>query len=313
MREGPLVTVAVIAYNSAEYILETLQSIEEQTYTNLELIISDDGSKDDTVEVCRKWLKTKKDRFVNTCILTVEKNTGVPANANRAVRASHGEWIKIIGGDDLLLPTCVVDYMKGVKASIDVLVGKLQAFYVESTTNEYIDTEILPNKENLFFFELSSTQQYKYLLLHSFNFAPAVFIRRAVFENYGYFNEKFKYFEDLPYWLYLTSQGVKLYLLPNVTVKYRTHHDSLVFSRKYFFNKNFIDCLFRFRKQIVYPVVPYWNFLFYESEGMEYLRYYIIMKFCGNRKNWLSKSIYRFITVLSYRTWYNWLRRYMYR
>ena len=85
--ENPLVSIIVITYNSSKYVLETLESAKAQTYQNIELIISDDGSQDETVELCEKWLAENKDRFIDSQIITVEKNTGIPANCNRGVKA----------------------------------------------------------------------------------------------------------------------------------------------------------------------------------------------------------------------------------
>ena len=53
--ECPLVSIVVITYNSAEYVLETLESAKAQTYQNIELIVSDDCSADNTVETCSRW------------------------------------------------------------------------------------------------------------------------------------------------------------------------------------------------------------------------------------------------------------------
>ncbi|MDR0890977.1 MAG: glycosyltransferase [Endomicrobium sp.] len=55
MENNPLVSVCVITYNSSKYVLETLESIKTQTYQNIELIVSDDCSTDDTVEVCENY------------------------------------------------------------------------------------------------------------------------------------------------------------------------------------------------------------------------------------------------------------------
>ena len=71
---SPLVTVVVITYNSSKYVIETLDSIYNQTYTNLELIISDDCSKDDTIKICEDWLKKNGNRFYHTEIITTEIN-----------------------------------------------------------------------------------------------------------------------------------------------------------------------------------------------------------------------------------------------
>ena len=86
-KEQPLVSVPVVTYNSANTILETLESIKAQTYPNIELIISDDCSTDNTIELCLEWLELYKERFTRTEVLTVEKNTGVSANVNRCWNA----------------------------------------------------------------------------------------------------------------------------------------------------------------------------------------------------------------------------------
>ena len=112
---NPLVSVGVLTYNSSKTVLETLESIKAQTYQNIELIISDDASKDNTVEICKEWVEKNKDRFVRCEILTVPENTGIPANVNRRIAASRGEWSKGIAADDALLPDCIENFINYVK------------------------------------------------------------------------------------------------------------------------------------------------------------------------------------------------------
>ena len=98
---NPLITVGVIAYNSSEYILELLESIKAQSYQNVELIVSDDKSTDNTVAICEEWISKNKDRFVRAEVIVPEHNTGTAGNYNRALFAAKGEWMKFIDGDDL--------------------------------------------------------------------------------------------------------------------------------------------------------------------------------------------------------------------
>ena len=91
MNENPLVSVIVITYNSSNTVIETLDSIAAQTYKDIELIISDDCSKDDTVKRIKLWIEEHKDFFVNCRIITTEENTGTVKNLNRGVKASKGE------------------------------------------------------------------------------------------------------------------------------------------------------------------------------------------------------------------------------
>ena len=100
-----------MTYNAAEFVLETLESVFHQTHPIIELIISDDCSKDNTVELVEQWCSQQrvKERFTDIKIITVPKNTGIPANFNRCIKASTGEWLKLISGDDAFMPNCIED------------------------------------------------------------------------------------------------------------------------------------------------------------------------------------------------------------
>ena len=114
MNDNPLVSVVVLTYNSSKTVLETLNSIAAQTYKNIELIISDDCSKDDTLKKCKKWELKNKQRFTQIIIIRSNQNTGTAANGNRGANAANGEWLKFIAADDVLLPNCVhsnIDYI----------------------------------------------------------------------------------------------------------------------------------------------------------------------------------------------------------
>lgn len=88
-KREPLVSVVVVIYNSSQTVIETLESIKAQTYKNIELVISDDDSKDTSVEICKKWVEKNKNRFVRTKIITHTPNTGTSANMNREIGRAH--------------------------------------------------------------------------------------------------------------------------------------------------------------------------------------------------------------------------------
>lgn len=305
--DAPLVSVLVITYNSAAYVLETLESAKVQTYQNIELIITDDGSSDDTVEICRQWLDENNSRFVRTELITSSVNTGIPANCNRGNKACCGEWVKGIAGDDLLVPDAIENYVAAVSDNIYCLVGKMQCFCT-NTNDEIVYKKIYPVESDLSFFYLSASRQHRKLLTDSFNFSPAVFMRKSVYNSCGEFNENFKYLDDLPYWLRITDQGIKFNYLPKITVLYRTQHESTVFVTGKFYNLKFMSCLFSFRKKIVYPQVPFWNLFFYESEVAEYLRYFVMTRIFRNKRNHITHLIYAMFSILSFRSWRNYLK-----
>lgn len=75
-----LVSVVVLAYRSADTIIETLESIKKQTYPKIELIVTDDCSPDNTVEVVKNWMRDNKGCLSDMKLVTAEKNTGLPSN-----------------------------------------------------------------------------------------------------------------------------------------------------------------------------------------------------------------------------------------
>ena len=223
----PLVSVPVITYNSAKFVLETLESIKAQTYQNIELIISDDCSADNTVELCKKWVDENRERFVRTQIITSEVNTGVSANGNRGRDACQGEWIKGIAGDDILMPNCIKDCVEYVQQhpNIIYLFGRIEAFGANEERNKYFT-------ENIFdysFFNLDVDGQLERLVFGS-NCVPAstCFYNRQKAIDLGIRNdERIPFLEDWPKWINILEKGVKLEFMDKTLVKYRIHNTSI--------------------------------------------------------------------------------------
>ena len=229
----PLVSVPVITYNSSKTVLETLDSISNQTYQNIELIVSDDCSTDNTVEICRKWIEAHKERFVRTELLTVEKNTGVSANMNRAERACLGEWVKIIAGDDILLEDCLDSYVKYIlhHHNATFVFAKMKPFGGEKWHIDCLENCYLEHQK---FFKWTIKQQYDYLTLESNCLpAPTFFYNRLAIYNLGVVNdERIPFLEDWPKWINLLKHEVRFHFLDKVTVLYRIGTDSLSTSSK---------------------------------------------------------------------------------
>ena len=80
-----LVTVLVVSYQSEKFIIETLNSVFCQSYPNIELIISDDCSDDNSFQIASDWLKINSTRFVQSKLIKSEKNLGTSANINRGL------------------------------------------------------------------------------------------------------------------------------------------------------------------------------------------------------------------------------------
>lgn len=106
-----LVSVVVLAYRSADTIIETLESIKKQTYPQIELIVTDDCSPDNTVEVVESWMRDNKGCLSDMKLVTTKKNTGLPSNINRGLQAATGMYYKGIAGDDYLTEDAIEKYV----------------------------------------------------------------------------------------------------------------------------------------------------------------------------------------------------------
>ena len=221
------VTVAVYTYNSSETVVETLDSILSQTYPKLELIISDDGSTDNTVDICRKWLEEHHGRFVNARLLTVKKNTGTSANGNRAWDACETTWIKDIAGDDLLLPNCIEDNMAYIQDHPDAIMvfSRLTRFMVKDGRKVAMDEWSIDYS----IFELGPEERCR-RLMHEDGviptgtcFANIEELRRLGFRH----DERIPLLEDAPKWLALSRKGIEFHFMDKLTVYYRYNWKSL--------------------------------------------------------------------------------------
>jgi glycosyltransferase involved in cell wall biosynthesis len=256
-----IVTVVIATYNSSEFIIETLESVLKQTWRNIELIICDDCSRDSTVEICRNWLEKHYQRFTSNDILTSEKNMGVPANINRGLYISKGDWISFLAGDDTLKPECIEDNISWITTHPEV---RVLFSFVEIYNNKFEPRNLVSttpgdpyNPKGIMASGRSAESQYKMLLIADrIHFTPSLFLHRETLLSVGGFDERFKLLEDHPLWLNLTKNGHKLYFMDKVTVNYRRHSKSIYNTGiNYLINPNYFKRE-DFRKVYIYPNLP---------------------------------------------------------
>lgn len=236
-KNNPLISVGVIAYNSSEYILDVLESIKSQTYQNIELIVSDDKSSDNTVAICEEWIANNKERFVRTEIIVPEYNTGTAGNYNRALFASKGEWMKFIDADDILFPNCLEDNVKFVTDHPEAKIVFSDILYFEDAkkpSNRHFVSE-----EEKRFFEKDAYEQFMVVLVKN-HIPPSSSFMQAKLLKENPYQEEYKVIEDAPKWIDLTKKGNKFYYFDKVTTGYRDCV-SITRSKKYFFSPLLAD------------------------------------------------------------------------
>jgi len=226
--ENTLVSLIVITYNSSKYVIETLESIKSQTYENIELVISDDCSVDDTITVCQSWIEMNSSRFVKTKVITHNVNTGITPNCNRGILASGGIWLMLVGADDALLPDCVENNIEFINHNREARVVHSQSFrYLNEFTQENCIGIRDFTKLAITHPAVTSEDQYQILLRGSKVNAATTFFQRSLVDEFVLFDEEIPMIDDWPFWLKITAAGIKISFLNKITANYRIRNDSV--------------------------------------------------------------------------------------
>ncbi|MFC4892108.1 glycosyltransferase family 2 protein [Pseudofrancisella aestuarii] len=215
------ISVPVICYNSSDTILDTLNSILTQDYDpqNIELIISDDCSTDDTTNIINEWLTQNNEAFDSVNFIKREKNLGIVKNMDDAYRNCKYDWIKFIAGDDILLENCISTYVSHISDNVDIIAS--QALIVDK--DGIFLNETLPSIENIEKFnEMSSKEQIIQILKKYFIISPTFFISKRTLEEINFFSfNKRRYLEDVPFLIEALLKNKKLKIIETPLIKHR--------------------------------------------------------------------------------------------
>ena len=233
MKTFPLISVVVVTYNSAKYVIETLTSILNQTYKGpIELLISDDGSKDNTVETCRNWLDLYGNSFSSTGILVTPKNLGICGNYNYALEHVSGEWIKYIAGDDILEPECIETYVNAALSSSDkFFISGVNCFENESSiiTPRFLMEDHLDSEQ--------ASVQAECLAKYAGGGiveGPTFFINVSFLKAMGGMNTYYPMLEDFPFAFKCAYLGYHIGVIKKPLVRYRIYPESISQSKEIF-------------------------------------------------------------------------------
>jgi len=207
----PLVTIITPTYNRASFLDETVNSVLSQDYPNIEYIVLDDGSKDNTKEVMAKYQER--------VIFESHQNLGETRTVNKGFEMAKGEFICVVNSDDPILPGAITKMISALRADPDAL-----AVYPDWVE---IDPQSMPIKE------MRLPDYDIFNMLNDFNVAmgPGNIFKRSVLEKYGFRDTNRRYTGDLEFWFRLASRG-KLLHFPEVLATHRTHPHSASVSDK---------------------------------------------------------------------------------
>ncbi len=214
----PMVSVIIATYNRANTICAAVDSVLEQTYPNIELIVVDDGSTDDTAEILN--------RYGDKIQVVYQDNAGPAVARNRGVELSSGEIIAFLDSDDLWLPEKIEKQVKALERFGNSVPCCLCNAFVESQTHPGTTSfDLAPLKigpgPGLF------TNVTEVLVTRSVLFNQAVAIRRWAWEQVGGFDESLTYMEDHDLAVRLSLLGPWAIIREPLVVYHRGNQDAL--------------------------------------------------------------------------------------
>lgn len=295
MESRDILSVLVLTFNSSSTIIETLESILNQSYgsKNIRLVISDDASLDNTVLIVEKWLHENINEFNSVYFNSSFENKGIPGNLNSGLFHCNTQWVKLIAGDDLLAKGCLDVNMAhvGDNPESKIIFSKLKSF-----NSKGIISESLPLGKDTFFFNLTSKEQYEHLLVKNFScLAPTVFFQKSLIDHIGGAEEKYPLIEDLPLWIKVTELGVTLDFLDEVTVYYR-REDTVMHSNVMFVNRKFLKCRQYMQSDFINTRLK--GRWIYKLDKNFYFKSLLITSYLTkNKKNTFSKIIINFFNL----------------
>ncbi|WP_299334718.1 glycosyltransferase family 2 protein [uncultured Psychroserpens sp.] len=208
-RAKPLVSICIPTFNGESYIAEAMESAINQDYDNLEIVISDDASKDNTLQIIESYkAKTQWPIYIHQ-----HQPDGIGANWNHCIKQCQGAFVKLLFQDDILQPNCISELIQlALEKDTVGLVYSNRDFIYEKRTDQI--NYFISNYSNLFqYWESFEVKQgicsgRQYLKDPQFLNSPKnkigeptnVLIKRDCFETIGYFNEHMKQTLDTEFW-----------------------------------------------------------------------------------------------------------------
>tara|TARA_R110000868_G_scaffold96857_3_gene266389 strand:+ start:1711 stop:2598 length:888 start_codon:yes stop_codon:yes gene_type:complete len=214
--DSPLVTVIVVSYNQSKFIVENLDSIRNQSYANIELIVADDASTDNSVLVFEKWLQENHfDAITNFHVL----NTGLSTVLNECIALANGKYIKLIAADDFLHADYISSCVKLFEnAAADIVYTKAYGIDDNSTiiTDDHFCGLDFINDEEL----------RKLLFKGNFISGATMMMRKSLYDKVGYYKKEVL-LEDYDLILNALNNNLIIKYLPENLLYYRRHEGNI--------------------------------------------------------------------------------------
>lgn len=214
------ITVGIPVYNGEKFIAKTLDSILNQTYKNLEIIVSDNGSSDKTVEIVREYIKKDRRLKLNQNV----ENLGYSGNLNKIIELSDSDYIAIYHADDIYEATIIEEQVKFLQENKE-LAGCFTLGKMIDENNNYIKNKFLFTESNIKENLIIDLKKYIKTLFSyggSMLICPTSMIKKEVYNMLNGYDERLKYIEDQDMWIRILEK-YELGILVKELINYRVH------------------------------------------------------------------------------------------
>jgi glycosyltransferase involved in cell wall biosynthesis len=221
----PEVSVVIPSYNHAAYISEAVQSVLAQTHRDLELIVIDDGSRDNSLEILQGFTDPRLK-------VMPQENQGAHAAINRGFHAASGEYLAVLNSDDAFHPQRLEKLLAALKAEPD---GVLAGSHIEIVDDQgkalgvkhgYLDCPPWSLEDESRSFRVGDDLHAALLTENYYATTSNFLFPHRVFEQMGYFRP-LRYVHDWDFALRLSERG-QLLLLPEPLIRYRMHARNMI-------------------------------------------------------------------------------------
>ena len=208
-----LASIIIPAYNASKYIAETVQSVVNQTYSNWELIIVDDGSTDNTLKIIDAIAQTD-----SRIKYLTKNNSGVSDTRNKGLSIAKGEFISFLDADDIWHTNNLEEKIKFIqKDNIDVAYSNCEK--IDRNSNSL--NNILTGSETPLLSDIL-------LLRGNYLTAPSgIVLKKNVLDKIGGFDTNLSNNADQDLWIRILSNNFKIKLIKLVLWKYRVHDNNM--------------------------------------------------------------------------------------
>ncbi|WP_407305258.1 glycosyltransferase family 2 protein [Acinetobacter sp.] len=212
----PLVSVIIPCYNHEKFVQDSIRSVINQSYENIELIIIDDGSKDSSIEKIKEMIVLCKQRFTRFEFIS-RSNKGLSTTLNEALEWCEGEYLSPQDSDDIMLSNKIEKQVKILSDNKNI-VAVFGAIYLIDEENQNIGEESIAE---------SNLYDFKSIILNEHRiFCPTQMIRAVHLNRVGGYKDGL-IIEDWYMWLKLAKIG-DLLVVPDFFAKYRQHDKNTI-------------------------------------------------------------------------------------